>query len=126
MATTWANVLTLFAPNDADIQAITADPLGNQYITWATQETAGACWGAYRDRAIGLLAAHFGKAFASGDGVSGAAAGTITSESVGGMSKSYGSTSTGYDVADAELATTVYGRQFISLRDRLCRGAMAI
>jgi len=116
MAITWTIVQTLYAPNDADIQAVAADPLGNQYVEWAEAETVAACWGDYRDRAAAYLAAHYAKIDASGDGISGGGAvGPISSESVGGVSKSYGSATVNGWV-DQELGSTLYGRRFLRFK----------
>lgn len=54
------------------------------------------------------LAAHLA---VNGATSSGAAVGPITSESVGGMSRSYGT----FNTTDAAAATTTYGRLYLSL-----------
>ena len=55
------------------------------------------------------LAAHLATSGASSSG--GGSVGPVTSESVGGMSISYGA----YDTSDAAAGTTTYGRLYLSL-----------
>lgn len=66
-------------------------------------------WGNKADDGVGYLAAHLLKRMQQGDG---AAAGPVSSERVGDINVSYGVSE---DFKDRELASTVYGRQYLDL-----------
>lgn len=66
-------------------------------------------WGAKADDGIGYLTAHLLKRLEQGDG---AASGPVASEKVGDIAVSYGVSE---DFKDRELASTVYGRQYLDL-----------
>ena len=66
-------------------------------------------WGVKADDGVGYLTAHLLKRFEQGDG---AASGPVASERVGDIAVSYGVSD---DFKNRELASTVYGRQYLDL-----------
>lgn len=83
----------------------------------AEDEMDADTWGEVYDDALGNLLAHKLAIRAQGAAGSGNV-GAVSSMSVGGMSIGYQAVTT-TSPADALLATTLYGREFLRLRDAL-------
>lgn len=91
-----------------------AVPKLNLYVGVAVSRVNSTVWGDCAEYAQALLMAHM--LASSGSGASdGGSSGAVTSESVGDLSRSYGSVDVKSD-GDKMLAQTKYGREFLALR----------
>ena len=113
---TWADVV-LIAPELADV------PVGVQTALLAdvAEQLESSQWGndARYDMASKYLVAHLATLYLQG---SGGAAGPVTSESVGSVSRSYASPSFAVD----RYASTAFGREFARLRSQFVIGRMGL
>jgi hypothetical protein len=94
------------------------------YITVATGRVSRDAWGdtSYQ-YATALLAAHMIASAGGKGGAGGAVGGAITAESVGELSRSYGTVGQA-GTGDDELRTTRYGQEFIAFRRENIIGVM--
>jgi hypothetical protein len=93
------------------------DPRIQQFINFAALQVDEVRWGDIADLGTGYLAAHMlTAASATGGGVG--AAGPVTSEAVGAVSRSYANMIASGTYADS-LGATRYGREFARLRGLL-------
>ncbi len=81
----------------------------SRFITKAECRVNRMEWGKKADDGVGYLTAHLLKRLAQGDG---AASGPVASEKVGDIAVSYGVSD---DFKNRELASTVYGRQYLDI-----------
>lgn len=119
---TWADVVAL-APALASL----AVARQTQILAEVDNEVSTDAWGDYAEAGKRYLAAHKGTVTVLSDAGSGggAALGPITSESLGPMSRSYGTIGDSTSV-DAELSRTSYGREYIRLRSLAVGFAAAV
>lgn len=78
------------------------------FIDFAIQSVNSSVFGDKSDKAVTLLAAHFLTLSNRGG-----AGGSVTSEKVGDLSRSYSAPSG--KIGESELATTAYGQMFLTL-----------
>lgn len=91
-----------------------AVPKVNAYLEIASVRANADAWGDCADYAQALITAHM--LAASGSGASdGSVGGPVTSESVGDLSRGYGSMTVDSD-ADKPYTMTKYGREYLALR----------
>ena len=88
----------------------TANDVVTRFIGKAEIRVNQIEWGNKADDGIGFLTAHLLKRLQQGDG---AASGPVASEKVGDIAVSYGVSD---DFKGRELASTVYGRQYLDLQ----------
>lgn len=107
---TWANVIALDA-------AFTSTPAGQQTFILALviAELSPTVWGDLLNIGQTLLAAHYATDL---DGASSGAVGTVLSEKVGEVSRTYSDVSAGGG-DDDDLTTTFYGAQYLRLMKTL-------
>ena len=91
------------------------------FLGMATRRLDRSAWGAVYEDAQVYLAAHL-LTLSARSSTAGAGAGAITGMSTGDFSMSFAPVMT-RPGADAELATTVYGQQFLALRSTRAAGA---
>lgn len=103
----WADV-TAIAPSLTTVPVASQDALLAQVLI----ELDESAWGAGIELGRAWLAAHLGTLYQRGSSSS-PAAGAVTSESVGDVSRSYAAPAAGSDV----LSSTPYGQEFVRLRD---------
>jgi hypothetical protein len=98
-----------FATTDATrIDTLAAD---------AALEMSVSKWGSKYDRGLAALVAHMIKV---ADQAASGAAGPVTSEKIGDLSRSYGQV--GGTTGDELLMTTAYGQEYLRLRRQLVAG----
>lgn len=100
-----------------------ADSRKTMALDLATARLPAIQWGEMWTPAVALLALHIlavSPETASGSSSSGGAvAGPVTSRTAGGLSESYGSSSStvaGLTAADADLMRSTYGQQYLAMR----------
>jgi len=105
-----------------DVVALAPQFAGNAsidtMITIATPLVPYAAWGEQTALGVTWMTCHLLQIAANGSAGGGGAAGPITADKAGDVSRSYGSAGGG-GWADAGLSETVYGRQFLQLRGSL-------
>ena len=101
-----------------------ADATRDVYIALAMEEMDSTAWGELYNQGVAYLAAH--KMLRMGVGSSGVigggagAAGMVTAETAGKVSRSYGSAaSASVTLGEQEYTTTKYGMQYLALLRRL-------
>jgi hypothetical protein len=114
MATTWARV-SLLAPELAAIPALTQAEILAHVAATLSEEALGAKY----DHAALYLCAHLGTVVLRGASGS---PGAITSESVAGVSRSYGVST----IADTPLDSTTWGKEYRRLTRITCGGGMVL
>jgi hypothetical protein len=107
MALTATQILTAIAPN------LASNPLAAVYLEMSDERTAQGFFGAKREHAIALRAAHMMTVYLSGVRSEGET-GSITSKSEGELSVSFGSVSAGPN-DDGSLTQTTYGIELLAL-----------
>lgn len=85
------------------------------FIGVASVRVAAAVWGDVAEYATALLTAHMLSSTGGVGGNGGSAGGPVTAESVGDLSRSYGSVGE-QGSGDQELLTTRYGQEYVALR----------
>lgn len=91
-----------------------SDTKTDLYLGVSASRVDSTAWGTCAEYAQALLTAHMLASAGSG-AADGGSSGAVTSESVGDLSRSYGSMDVKSD-ADKPLTQTKYGREFLSLR----------
>lgn len=89
----------------------------NAFITIATRRVSACAWGENATYATALLTAHMIASTGGIGGSGGGAGGALTSESVGEISRSFGTIGSP-DSSDAEYLTTRYGAEYVALRNQ--------
>jgi len=117
MALTQTQVVALYTEFDAVSNV-------DDWLTLAAERLTASAWGNVYNQAVAYLAMHLMLEGGLGTGATGAvgpgagAAGVVTAEKVGDVSKSYGAASTdASSIGDADLMSTKFGRLYISLRE---------
>lgn len=102
----------------SDVRAIATefaavlDAVIDPYIAMAERRTFREAWGVKADDGVIFLVAHFLKLSEAQSALS---AGPVTSETVGPLSRSYATVGGGTS-SDNVLSSTVWGREYIALR----------
>jgi hypothetical protein len=92
------------------------DARAEVYLELAASVHTASVWGSAFSYAMALYAAHLlTQADRAAAGLAGTS-GPVTSKTAGDLSESYGNSAAGQVAADAELAETSYGRQYIQIR----------
>lgn len=108
--------VTQFAPEFSDLPSSQIDLIIEYARNWVCEDK----WGSKSKLGIVLMSAHLLKEAGFGPGDSSSASGPVTSERVGDLQRSYGQVSLqNSSVGDQLLATTKYGRLFLTLRRTL-------
>lgn len=118
MAVTWADVAALDPPMAA-VGATTQTAI----LTFLASYLNAPSWGDKLDLATLLLAAHLGAITLRGGGAGGV--GPVLSESAGAVSRSYANTLM-MQQGMAAYGATVWGQQYVTLRDAVFSGGIAI
>lgn len=121
MTATAAGFKTLF-PEFSTV----ADDRVTMFIAMALRRVSPVWFGDATDEATYYLTAHTLTVVGSGQGASGTS-GPVTAESVGDVSVQYGAPlSSSLNAQDADLRSTGYGKQFLSLRAERVVGMAAM
>ena len=107
------DTLKILAPEFAELD----DPTLEQAITLAVQRISAKAFGVLFEQAAALLAAHI-LSRARGSASTGGLVGPVTSISEGDLSISSQAIA-GFTGADASIASTPYGAQFLELRNTI-------
>jgi hypothetical protein len=95
------------------------------FIQVASGRVAPTVWGVNTQYATALLVAHMITMSGGVGGSGGSAAGPVTQEAVGDLSRSYGTVGVP-GTGDQELLTTRYGQEFVALRRETVVSCMAV
>lgn len=121
MTVTAASFKTLFPEFTA-----TADDRVTMFLAMAARRVSSVWFGDATDEAVCYLAAHTITVVGTGQGSAGTS-GPVTAESVGDVSVQYGAPlSSSLNAQDADLRSTGYGKQFLSLRAERVVGMAAM
>jgi len=108
--------LALFRILVTEFSAV-ADGTVENFLTYAALRIDTGIWGNVYDQATVYLAAHMMKMDPTYGGASTGAAGALTAQKDGDLSRSFAAPPAAVSLADAYLLRTSYGAQFIALRD---------
>lgn len=111
-------ILQMLAPDMVTVVTTVADRAA--WLTLAAQELDPAFWATHYNRAMALLAAHQWARLGVAGAGAGSSGGSVTSEKVGQLARSYSSSSGAS--ADSDLESTRYGKAYLRLRAQLGPG----
>ncbi len=116
-------IVTMFRDLVAAANAEPDDVKLERFLSYAVRRTDQTTWGDFYDEACCYLAGHLlvKSAYALAGGAS---PGGVSSESAGGMSRSYGAPAA--SMSDSELATTAPGMALVQLGRGCTFGAMVV